>query len=345
MMEKRVFSWMIGLSLFLGIILGQQTIVHADVQTQTADFEIQPILPEEQVNASLNYFDLLLKPDSTRVIQMRIQNFSNKKITVESSLRNAYTQMGGNIDFTTDSSLLDKSLKTSFTQIATLTKGDQKIVLKAGETKMLSTTIKMPKAGYKGMIYGDWHFLERLKPDTKTTATTSNYAYSVGVVLRGTDYEVYPKLSYGETAPILYRRHPAMGIKLRNTQPMAITKASVDATILQKGFNGSKHVYKATNLSIAPNSLLNIPISWSYNTLKPGDYEIQVKVKGLTFFNKFPHTWEFNKKFTVADSAVKTINKQAMQKPINHWFYGAIVSGALLAISSGFLVYVVRLKH
>ncbi|WP_164507618.1 DUF916 and DUF3324 domain-containing protein [Loigolactobacillus zhaoyuanensis] len=296
-MKKKIGIYLIGIILAMAsFVLLRPDQAFAAVTTEQSDFEIQPILPDEQVDMSLNYFNLSYPRDVKRTIRMRVQNFTDHKIVVHSDLRNAYTQSGGGIDFTAKKTGLDSSLQTPFTQVAKLTKGAELIKLNPKEVKIISATIQMPKKDYRGMIYGDWHFIEYGNKGTKgANAVGGNYAYSVGIILQGSPYLSYPDLKYVETKPILYQRHPAMGIKLRDPKVMAITKATVSAVILKKGVLGSTHSFKATNVSIAPNSTLTLPISWNYEQLKAGEYEIRVKVKGQNFANKFPQTWQFKK--------------------------------------------------
>ena len=118
-------------------------------------------------------------------------------------------QDGGGIDFTPSTKNLDRSLKTPFTTVATLDKGGATIQLAPKQMKVISATIKMPKQRYDGMIYGDWHFIEHVdKGESGGNAVGSNYAYSVGVVLRGQNYEVFPNVKYDETNPILFQNIP-----------------------------------------------------------------------------------------------------------------------------------------
>ncbi|MDT3394723.1 DUF916 and DUF3324 domain-containing protein [Latilactobacillus curvatus] len=331
----------LSLTLF-GLIVLQVKQAQADVKTQNADFEVQPILPNEQENQSLNYFDLNLAKGQRKTIEMRIQNFTDHKITVYSDLRNALTQVGGGIDFQTSIKDLDPSLEHPFNKIATLEKKDQKIDLKPQQTKILKANIKMPGERTNGMIYGDWHFIEYMNKQGGQASVSSNYAYSVGVSLRGEHYKVYPELKYDKAEAMLYRRHPAMGVKIRNTQPMVVNNVTAKAVVSKEGLFGSKHVFNMSKKAIAPNSVLTMPISWDYDQLKPGKYTVETVIKGENLWNKLPMTWHFKKHFTIKADNAKSINAQALKKPTNKWAYVATASGILMLVSATGLVKVLR---
>lgn len=319
---------------FIGLVSFTTGNTQAASQQENADFEIQPILPRNQVDLSLNYFDIQTKPDTKQVISMRVQNFTDHKIVVESSIRNAYTEVGGNIDFTENTKQLDKSLKVPITSIAKLDESAKKIYLGPKEAKIINTTITMPKENFDGFIYGDWHFIEYVKKSTKdTSSVSSNYAYSVGIALRGNPYKVYPDLRYKGTKTMLYNRHPAIGIKLRNVNPMLLKDTSIKATVKKKGAMENQRSYITTEKKIAPNSEIILPISWAYDSLKPGTYEVTASIHGFNLWNKLPMDYQFKEEITIKKDETDAINRQSIKRPINKWAIVATATGALMVMS------------
>lgn len=346
MLNKKLMKYFVsGLGVIaLGLITLKQPTATQAAQQQNADFEIQPVQDSEQVDKSLNYFDVKYKPGSTHVIGMKIQNFTDHKITVKSELQNGMTQNGGDMKFQAATSGLDASLKTPFTTVATLKKADQVIHLGPQEAKTISATIKMPTEKYRGMIAGSWHFIEYLDKQTEGgNSVASNYAYNVSVDLRGSNYQVYPEIKYASTKPILDGGHPALGIKLRNVEPMVLSKASFKAVVYKEGLFKSKRVYEKTNSSMAPNSSVTLPISWNYRTLRPGKYHVDIKVTGHNLWNDLPMTWTFKKNFTVKAEDTKRINAQAVKRPVNKWTVVATASGVLMLVSMVGLYQIIRI--
>ncbi|KRM24472.1 DUF916 and DUF3324 domain-containing protein [Latilactobacillus graminis] len=310
----------------------------AAVKTQNADFEIQRLPSETQVNNDVKYFDLKIAPGEREEIKMRVQNFTDHKITVKTDLRNSFTQVGGGVDFTSDTKQLDSSLAVPLTKVAHVNAKDRVLHLGPNETRDITATVKMPTGVTRGLIYGDWHFIEYLSSKGSGSAVSSNYAYSVGVVLRGKNYKVYPELKYNKTKAILYKKHAGMGIDLRNTQPMILNNVTMQAVVAKEGLFASKHIFNVTDSQIAPNSKVTLPITWSYDQLKPGRYTVNVKVTGENNWNRLPMSWRFKKHFTVKRTAAKKINQNALQQPKNKWLYVSVATGGLLLVATAELL-------
>ncbi|MSD84530.1 DUF3324 domain-containing protein [Lactobacillus curvatus] len=345
-MFKKKWLRNIILGIAFGIIGGvslSQT-AQAAVKTENADFEIQPVMPEGQVDTSLNYFDVHFKPGTTHTIKMRVQNFTNHKITVKSELQNGMTQIGGDMKFQTSTKGLDPSFKYPLTTLGSVKKSDRILHLGPQETTIIEATIKMPEEKLNGLISGGWHFIEyRSNTDKNEQTVSSNYAYMISVVLRGEHYRVYPELKYVSAQPILYANRPAMGIKLRNPQPMILKKASFKAVISKKGLFADKRIYEKTNSSIASNSTVTLPISWDYDTMKPGTYEVAVKVKGENLWNKLPMSWTFKRTFKITKEQADDINRRSVQRPTNSWLYIAAATGVVWLVAAYGLYKVLRI--
>ena len=107
---------------------------------------------------------------------------------------------------------------------------------------------------------------------------------------------------------------------------------------------GDVKTYKADNFMIAPNSKMVFPVSWSYESMKPGTYHIKVTLKGLNTQNRFPMSWTFKKTMKVSNVQAKSINERAIKKPVNHWLYATIGTGVLLLASLGGLLWTFKLR-
>ncbi|WP_459128176.1 DUF916 and DUF3324 domain-containing protein [Latilactobacillus curvatus] len=318
--------------------------VQADTQSQNSDFEIQPITPEGQIDASKNYYDVEYKPGSTHTIEMRIQNFTNHKITVKSELQNGMTQQGGGLKYQTTTSGLDESLRRPLTTFASVEKADRILHLGPKETTVIQAHIKMPNEKFSGVIAGSWHFIEYLNNGKNNSqSVSSNYAYETGIILRGSHYKVYPELKYDSSGPILVDNRPAMGIKLRNTQAMLLKKVHVKAVVTKKGLFSDKRLFENSDTSIAPNSSAALPVAWNYDDMKPGKYEVTVKVTGENLWNKLPMTWTFKKTFKISKKSAMAINKKAIQRPSNKWLYAFTASGVMLLVAAASLYKVTKL--
>lgn len=348
-MKKLITQLLLGTLLVVGGLTAtsQQVQAATSSDANNTDFEVIPLRASTQVDTNKNYFDLQIKPGETQTIKMQVKNYAAHEITIYAGIGTAVTQLGGNVDFKESAGDTDPNVSPSLTSITSFPKKYKKIVLPARQGKIISATIKMPEGSQRGMIYGDWHFIEyaKNKDDVKSqgTGVTNNYSYSVGIVLHGTNYKVYPELKYEKVEPILKNSQAAMAISLRNTQPMAIWDATVKAAITKDGLFSSKHVNTVTNKMIAPNSVFKMPIPWDFEQLKPGKYTVDVTIQGNNLWNKLPMTWKFKKHFTIKDQQVKKINAAALKKPTNKWAYVATAAGVLTMISATAWVKLIKI--
>lgn len=308
------------------------------------DFEVQPVLPDNQTDQTENFYDLKVASGTEQTLQLRIQNFTNKTITVQSDIRNAYTQVGGGINF--DAHYTDKTLQHPLTTLLTQPKTQATIKLSPHEATTLNTTLKIPQTGIKGMVYGDWHFIEKPNPDAKDhTAVKSHYAYSVGILLQGKGYaSASANLTYQHTRPFLYNKHPAMAIAVKNDQPMAMRQVAITGEIAQEGKGNTKRSFRNSNVTIAPNSTLKVPISWNYDSMQPGTYKIKLHVKGQNYATRFPIDKTFVKTFTVAKSTADHLNKHAAKKPKNNWIPVTIGVAGLWLLAVGSLIWLLAVR-
>jgi hypothetical protein len=327
------------------LAIGMNHQAHATVSGQEGDFEVRPVLSDGQADTTVNYFDLDFKKGSTNTIRMQVYNNNDHTLKIKTAVRSAYTQNGGDLQFANNAKSFGAFGKIQLSDIAKVVKKDREFSIGPGETKYVQATVKMPKNNYSGLVYGDWYFIQKQKKaKSKSTGVAGNYAYSVGIALRGKNYEVHPELKYKTTGPILYNRHPAMGIKINNVKPMILTNTQIKAVIIRKGFNESKRMFNATGAKIAPDSTLTIPINWGYDQMKSGTYKVKVQIVGHSHVNNLPMTWNFTKSFKVSNKQAKSINTQAVKKPVNKWTYVATASGILTLVLAGTSVWIVR-KH
>ncbi|WKB35145.1 DUF916 domain-containing protein [Terrilactibacillus sp. S3-3] len=116
------------------------------------------MIPNNQLDKRQTYFDLKMKPQQKQVIQVRVDNLSNKKITVIPSITNASTTIYGDINYTDQKAKPDKSMRVPLSSVAKTAKS---IMLKAHESKMLNIHIVMPKKKLDGVILGGIHFQKK----------------------------------------------------------------------------------------------------------------------------------------------------------------------------------------
>lgn len=71
-MKKIIYTWMI---IVVGLFVSNG-IVSASEASSEVDFNIQPILPTNQIDRGNSFFDLQVKAGDTQTIKVQINNFS-----------------------------------------------------------------------------------------------------------------------------------------------------------------------------------------------------------------------------------------------------------------------------
>ncbi|MSD83851.1 DUF3324 domain-containing protein [Lactobacillus curvatus] len=339
-------KWITGLALGVFGWLLLANIQPVSAAQEHIDFEVEKIKSNRQVNQENRFFDLGIEPGKRETIQVLIHNFSDKSIKVHSEIDNSLTQQGGGIIYRPTKDGIVRATSHTLMDVAKVHRADRLIALGPDEVKKVSVTIAMPDEQTKGMIYGAWHFIEYGQKEANNHSSISgNYAYNMGIVLRGKPYEIYPELKYQGVNPTVRNGHPALGIQLNNVKAMAIKDAKVKAVVYKEGFFKDKRVYETDSVDIAPNSQWIVPISWAFDRLKSGRYNIAISVKGNSYWNQLPMSWHFKKKITINQQQADKINQASVKKPVNKWAYVATASGILMLVSFGLVYRVLKLTR
>ena len=91
------------LQCILGILLAGVVSLLMMGQAAAADqgvgFEITPVQSSSQVDKSLSYFDLKLKPRQTQTIAVKIHNTASTPITINIGIAKATTNINGVVEY------------------------------------------------------------------------------------------------------------------------------------------------------------------------------------------------------------------------------------------------------
>lgn len=268
-------------------------------------FSVQAIVPEEQANQDLGYFDLQAEPNSTHEVGIRLFGTGTESITVIVEVTDAYTADSGNIAYDKYNVQLYNDKQQAVTKTVQ-GKRRQIVTLAPGETKEVKYTLKLPETPYQGLALGSITATGKVSAETSGQMAVNNQiAYSLGIVLRqGDSQKVVPTFKVGQIRPKIYSTEKGVGLKIANTAAMNASKITMHTK-----FYKDKKLVKEVNqsaIAMAPNSQFEhfIPIK-----LKAGAYKVvgqiqsvnggqQKFTKHLTITKK-----QANKKVTTAPTA------------------------------------------
>lgn len=313
-MKQHVKVFIAILCMGLGIIATTLTTTQVLAADETANsqpkksrsgFSVQAILPEEQTDQDLGYFDLQTTPNSTHEVGVRLFGTGTESITVIVEVTNAYTANSGNIAYNKYNVQLYNHKQTAVSDMVQ-GKRRQIVTLAPGETKEVKYTLKLPEAAYQGLALGAITATGKISAETSGQMTVNNQiAYSLGIVLRqGDSQSVVPAFKVGRVRPKIYSTEKGVGIKIANTAAMNASKVTMHTKFYKDG-----KLVKTVNqssIAMAPNSQFEhfVPIK-----LHAGAYKIvgqiqssnggqQKFTKHLTVTKK-----QANKKVTTIPSA------------------------------------------
>lgn len=317
------------LLLFTGFfLLLTPTFVQA-ASTEKAPFTMEAVLPENQrKDSAATYFDLVVQPEHKQQLAVRFQNLSDKKMTLQLSTNSAVTNSNGVIDYNKADS--KKSLDAKY-RLDELLNIPEEVVLAAGETKVISGELTVPKDRFDGILLGGvtaTMTAEKAAGEKQTSglALTNQLAMTVGVVLtEDTQQVVEPELRLLQVRPGLSNGYTSVLATVQNSMPQMVGQMTITGKVFKKG---SSEVIKETvrkNQEMAPNSQFDFPVDWGKENLEPGDYTLKLVAQNKS------HKWVFSKDFTIAKAEADKLNKKAVGLKKDYtWLY--IIIGIVLFI-------------
>lgn len=298
--------------IMISFILLLTTLVNALPVAAHADegnvgFSVQAILPENQVNSEVTYFDMRMEPGQKQTIQMEIVNDSVEDVTFNVNVNQAYTNENGFIDYDKPKAEepFDESLKYKIDEIFTY---DKEVMVPGGETKLVDLEIAMPDESFDGEILAGVQVLKDPSRGKDTTGQITNvFAYVTGLRLTMTDTEVQRELKVtGVHADAAFGKSAVVATVVNPTMT-AIGKLDYQGVVYQKGNKeGTSETfeYVGKEMSMAPNSVYDFAIDLGKKAMKPGDYIVELKVNDAK-----GNIWEFAEEFTITAKKAEEVNK------------------------------------
>jgi LPXTG-motif cell wall-anchored protein len=322
--------------LTLGLIgLGFTTLpVHA----AETDFAVAAIIPTNQENQQLNYFNLVLAPNESQTLNFHVINISDKAVKINASFGIAFTGSSGTVGYTPNSAVPDASLKYDLSKYVKL---PDEITLPAHTTKEISAQVTMPKDNFDGVISGGFNFEEvddssAKAHDGKNLAVVNKFRYVIGLNLQENRTLVKPELSLNTVDPAQVNGRNVISANLSNSARAFLMQMNTQATVTNDADKSVSYKFSNAQMEMAPNSNFNlgIPVSIqgtlngkSSQPLKPGNYHLSMIVHGNQDPNgpykavvngkpvNYDYEWKFERAFTISGAEAKTLNAKDVSVP------------------------------
>lgn len=321
---------------------------------RTDDYTVKPIIPENQSNKDLGYFDILLGADKEQTLQVELSNNTEQEIKIDVTLSSAVTNMTGLVVYEPTEIVADSSLKYNLKDYVNTPKV---VILPPLTRQKLDLKVKMPNEAFNGQIAGGITFSKEgqndKEEDSEGITVKNTYSYTIALLMRQNDNEVSPDLKLKTVSPSQINGRNVINVNLQNPTMTYINTMNVKATISGISNADIKYTYSNSMMQMAPNTSFDLPIPTSNQSaatrvsqpLKPGKYRLQLVVNARTddqgkyevqVDNKtarYKYQWTFDREFTISDDQAQKLNdSDPTVKNEKDWTWLLFVIGILLLV-------------
>ncbi|MCM8608879.1 MULTISPECIES: DUF916 and DUF3324 domain-containing protein [Lactiplantibacillus] len=308
-------------------------------QSNDIGFSVAAKIPSNQLDQHQSYFDLKMTPGRQQKIQTTIYNVTNAEIKVQTAIHTAYTNGNGIIEYVTPAKSFDPSLKYRMSQLTTID-GPKTVTIPANGSKVVTATIKMPKAAFNGVVLGGWYFKRVSNKVTGHVKGSMNIAnqYSYVIGLKYTMGKLpAPQLKLDTVTAGMQNYRRGIFPQLRNVSAVIVPKLTLKAKLTSKNSGKVVKTFSQKDVQLAPNSVYKVPILTGTNRLQAGTYHVHLVAQNQD------HRWVFDKDFVISTAAADKYNQASVDNSgINvGWF---ILFGALGMLIVGLIGVLIFLK-
>lgn len=261
-------------------------------------YSVQAILPENQKDPKVSYFDLQVEPGQQQNLQVEIFNHENTELTVEVTPTVSSTNRNGLVVYE-EQDELDESLTYPMTELVMMESNT--VTVPAGESKIITAQLAAPEDSFEGIILGGLHFEkvpdEEAESSGEGVSIENRYAYVIGLQLSQSDEAVEPQLNLKAIEPSLVNYRTAVIAQIQNPQPLLMGGVHISAQVFEA--EGTEPIKESTmeDVSFAPNSTMDYVINWDNQYLEPGEYRLEMAaVDG-------EEIWEWSEPFAITEEA------------------------------------------
>lgn len=311
-------------------------LVYAQDEGDRVPYSVQPLLPDNQVNSDVTYFDIAMDKGQEQSLEVIVFNSSDQEIKVSVATNFAATNRNGLITYDGSIEQYDQSMQFLFSEIAK--PRDEELTVAPGELLVTYIDIDLPDESFDGQILGGIYFtlLEDEEELEGAVGFVNEYSYAIGVNITEKDNNtvVTPQLELREVKPELINHRTGIQTTFANITPILISQLEFEGRIYRQDSEEALYTRTVQPFSVGPNNLFHFPVSLEDKPLKPGDYVFRGHAKNDD------HQWEFEQTFSISEEESNTINDQAVvleeTSPWNGWLIGAVVVIGLLL---GVIIY------
>ncbi|MGG5316464.1 DUF916 and DUF3324 domain-containing protein [Enterococcus sp. AZ072] len=309
---------------FFPAFVNAENVQKDKASTKELGFTVQAVLPENQIDHSSSFFDLLLD-SMEQTVEVEIISTRKEPVTVTIGVSNAGTSNAGEIVYTDTEKTKDKTLVDPVTDLVA---SDQKeIQIENYETKKCSFKIKPPQQKINGARIGALSFMSKISESDEQVQSV--YGYRIGMILLEEDtfYKDGNALNLQQVRPNIINGRKVIEAQLQNPQPKILEPLTVETVLKKKGEDQVLKHEKVSNMRMAPNSHFSFLTNWGLDKFKKGTYVLSIRASSSE--NK----WAWEKEFSInADQAQKLEKNAAYKITYPKWVIYAAIAMVILTL-------------
>lgn len=302
-------------------------------------YSVQGVLPENQVNTDVSYFDIEMEQGQEQELEVIVYNSSDEDITVEVANNSAVTNSNGLIvyDGLPEGEELHESMIHPFNEISSIK--SPTVDVAAGEQETVIVKVKAPDESFDGTILGGLYFsLEPEEAEDAESVTIQNrysYALAVQITEEGNDNEVEPNIEMLEVDPGVINYRTGLQTEFVNISPM-IVGLEIEGSVYEAGEEEPLYTRTEEDFTVAPNSKFKFPVMYDNKRLEAGDYVFRANA------SNGEKSWKFEEEFEVTEEVADEANDEAVElaeEDNSLLMYLVIGLGVLVAVLIIVIVY------
>ncbi|WP_339099484.1 hypothetical protein IGL98_003264 [Enterococcus sp. DIV0840] len=317
------------LSIILLLFFPLKTYAQEENNQLMSGFSYEVVQPANQLNKNVGYYDLLMQKGQKQKVELILHNTNQKALDVSIKLNSAKTNGNGVIDYGPNDLKEDVSLKHKFTDIV---KAPERVTVPARSDKKVVIEIAMPEDTVEGLIAGGIQLQiideKDEKKATEKEVVQNKFAYLIGFLLSESDTQtIKPELKFNRAYAKVYDGQYTLFLNYSNTRPIYVENMGVEIKVFKKNSNKELFQMKKNDLRMAPNSMIDFPISLADKNFVKGEYTLKADVKLATGEN---WKWEKNFKVTQDDLSTLAVQKKQMRPESSNSWYKWLFSGIFI---------------
>uniref|UniRef100_UPI00359C69AA DUF916 and DUF3324 domain-containing protein n=1 Tax=Enterococcus faecalis TaxID=1351 RepID=UPI00359C69AA len=298
-------KYLIGVFMVIVSILFSAETMLAEARTPAVGFQAEAQLPENQINKEVSYFHIGVKAKEEVTLHVRLDNSTEKEVTLFPTICAAKTNSLGVVEYTTKQGRIGEKGQETIEAIATIKEKEIKLAPK--ETYDLKIQVKMPEKEFQGLRAGAIRLLQK-ETEKQTGNVRNQFAREIGIILESSSpEEIATSLAIKKAEAGQLNARNVVDISVDNPQAKFCTLTELKGEIKEK--KTGKVIAKSTlnQAKLAPTAIFKFPVRLAGKEFEAGNYIATLSAKEG---NK---TWHLEKEFTITKKESKTFNQSDVE--------------------------------